>query len=114
MSLLPLQLFKNLALMKLGWGSWLLLKARGELCVCGSLYGLASPSPRSPPFWRCSVRADCCWIVNRVSGSITASPADAGWAAQVIEQAALSQRGDRCGMMISRRLAGWVAGKNLS
>ena len=84
-------------------GIVLLLKARGELCV-RSVRRSPSPSPRSPAIWRCSVRADCCWIVNRVSGSITALSADAGRAAQVIEQA-LSQQED-VRLMISRLAGG--------
>lgn len=72
MSLLPLQLFKNLA-DETRLGIVLLLKARGELCVCDLCTALAQSQPKISAIWRCSVRADCCWIVNRVSGSITAS-----------------------------------------
>ncbi len=106
MSLLPLQLFKT-SPMKLGWGSYCCSR-RVESCACAiSVRRSPSPSPRSPAIWRCSVRADCCWIVNRVSGSITASPQMPAWAAQVIEQAPAQSAG---GCAADDQQTGWRAG----
>ena len=48
MSLLPLQLFKNLA-DETRLGIVLLLKARGELCVCDLCMALAQSQPNLPP-----------------------------------------------------------------
>ena len=67
MSLLPLQLFKNLA-DETRLGIVLLLKARGELCVCDLCTALAQSQPKISRHL-----AMLRWIVNRVSGSITAS-----------------------------------------
>lgn len=59
MSLLPLQLFKNLA-DETRLGIVLLLKARGELCVCDLCTALAQSQPRSPAIWQCCGRVGCC------------------------------------------------------
>lgn len=48
MSLLPLQLFKNLA-DETRLGIVLLLKARGELCVCDLCTALPVPAQDLPP-----------------------------------------------------------------
>ncbi len=48
MSLLPLQLFKNLA-DETRLGIVLLLKARGELCVCDLCTALAQSQPEDLP-----------------------------------------------------------------
>ncbi|STV03241.1 Arsenical resistance operon repressor [Klebsiella pneumoniae] len=79
MSLLPLQLFKNLA-DETRLGIVLLLKARGELVRVRSLYG-ARPVPAQdlPPSGRCSVRADL--LLDRKQGKWVHLPplsADAG------------------------------------
>jgi len=57
MSLLPLQLFKNLA-DETRLGIVLLLKARGELCVCDLCTALAQSQPK--------ISAD--WLAGRVAG----------------------------------------------
>lgn len=104
MSLLPLQLFKNLA-DETRLGIVLLLKARGELCVCDLCTALAQSQPRSPAIWRCSVsgllldRKQGKWVHYRLSPQMPA------WAAQVIEQAWLSQQED-VRLMISRLAGG--------
>lgn len=95
MSLLPLQLFKNLA-DETRLGIVLLLKARGELCVCDLCTALAQSQPRSPAIWRCSVsgllldRKQGKWVHYRLSPQMPAR------AAQVIEQAG----------SVSRRMCG--------
>lgn len=104
MSLLPLQLFKT-SPMKLGWGSYCCSR-RVESCACAiSVRRSPSPSPRSPAIWRCSVsgllldRKQGKWVHYRLSPQMPA------WAAQVIEQAWLSQQED-VRLMISRLAGG--------
>ncbi|HBR1442364.1 TPA: metalloregulator ArsR/SmtB family transcription factor [Klebsiella quasipneumoniae subsp. quasipneumoniae] len=101
MSLLPLQLFKNLA-DETRLGIVLLLKARGELCVCDLCTALAQSQPkisRHLAMLRESGllrdRKQGKWVHYRLSSQIPA------WAAQVIEQAWLSQQ-DEVRLMVSR------------
>ena len=101
MSLLPLQLFKNLA-DETRLGIVLLLKARGELCVCDLCTALAQSQPkisRHLAMLRESglllYRKQGKWVHYRLSPQMPA------WAAQVIEQAWLSQQDD-VRMMVCR------------
>lgn len=101
MSLLPLQLFKNLA-DETRLGIVLLLKARGELCVCDLCTALAQSQPkisRHLAMLRESGllldRKQGKWVHYRLSLQMPA------WAAQVIEQAWLSQQDD-VRMMVCR------------
>ena len=94
MSLLPLQLFKNLA-DETRLGIVLLLKARGELCVCDLCTALAQSQPkisRHLAMLRESGllrdRKQAKWVHYRLSPQMPA------WAAQVIEQAWRSQQDD--------------------
>ncbi|WP_193149463.1 metalloregulator ArsR/SmtB family transcription factor [Klebsiella variicola] len=101
MSLLPLQLFKNLA-DETRLGIVLLLKARGELCVCDLCTALAQSQPKISRHLamlrESGLLLDCKqgkWVHYRLSPQMPA------WAAQVIEQAWLSQQDD-VRMMVCR------------
>ncbi len=72
MSLLPLQLFKNLA-DETRLGIVLLLKARGELCVCDLCTALAQSQPKISRHLAMLRESGLLRIENRVSGSIIAS-----------------------------------------
>ena len=101
MSLLPLQLFKNLA-DETRLGIVLLLKARGELCVCDLCTALAQSQPKISRHLAMLrerglllARKQGKWVHYRLSPQMPA------WAAQVIEQAWLSQQDD-VRMMVCR------------
>lgn len=101
MSLLPLQLFKNLA-DETRLGIVLLLKARGELCVCDLCTALAQPQPKISR--HLAMLRESGLLLDRKQGKwvhYRLSPQMPAWAAQVIEQAWLSQQDD-VRMMVCR------------
>lgn len=101
MSLLPLQLFKNLA-DETRLGIVLLLKARGELCVCDLCTALAQSQPKISR--HLAILRESGLLLDRKQGKwvhYRLSPQMPAWAAQVIEQAWLSQQDD-VRMMVCR------------
>lgn len=101
MSLLPLQLFKNLA-DETRLGIVLLLKARGELCVCDLCMALAQSQPKISR--HLAMLRESGLLLDRKQGKwvhYRLSPQMPAWAAQVIEQAWLSQQDD-VRMMVCR------------
>lgn len=101
MSLLPLQLFKNLA-DETRLGIVLLLKARGELCVCDLCTALAQSQPKISR--HLAMLRESGLLLDRKQGKwvhYRLSPQVPAWAAQVIEQAWLSQQDD-VRMMVCR------------
>ena len=105
MSLLPLQLFKNLA-DETRLGIVLLLKARGELCVCDLCTALAQSQPKISR--HLAMLRESGLLLDRKQGKwvhYRLSPQMPAWAAQVIEQAWLSQQDD-VRMMVCRRADG--------
>ena len=103
MSLLPLQLFKNLA-DETRLGIVLLLKARGELCVCDLCTALAQSQPKISR--HLAMLRESGLLLDRKQGKwvhYRLSPQMPDWAAQVIEQAWLSQQDDV--QAIARKLA---------
>lgn len=101
MSLLPLQLFKNLA-DETRLGIVLLLKARGELCVCDLCTALAQSQPKISR--HLAMLRESGLLLDRKEGKwvhYRLSPQMPAWAAQVIEQAWLSQQDD-VRMMVCR------------
>ncbi|WP_434105120.1 metalloregulator ArsR/SmtB family transcription factor [Klebsiella quasipneumoniae] len=101
MSLLPLQLFKNLA-DETRLGIVLLLKARGELCVCHLCMALAQSQPKISR--HLAMLRESGLLLDRKQGKwvhYRLSPQMPTWAAQVIEQAWLSQQ-DEVRLMVSR------------
>lgn len=101
MSLLPLQLFKNLA-DETRLGIVLLLKARGELCVCDLCMALAQSQPKISR--HLAMLRESGLLRDRKQGKwvhYRLSPQMPAWAAQVIEQAWLSQQ-DEVRLMVSR------------
>lgn len=101
MSLLPLQLFKNLA-DETRLGIVLLLKARGELCVCELCTALAQSQPKISR--HLAMLRESGLLLDRKQGKwvhYRLSPQMPAWAAQVIEQAWLSQQDD-VRMMVCR------------
>ncbi|HBS5657388.1 TPA: ArsR family transcriptional regulator [Klebsiella variicola] len=101
MSLLPLQLFKNLA-DETRLGIVLLLKARGELCVCDLCTALAQSQPKISR--HLAMLRESGLLLDRKQGKwvhYRLSPKMPAWAAQVIEQAWLSQQDD-VRMMVCR------------
>lgn len=101
MSLLPLQLFKNLA-DETRLGIVLLLKARGELCVCDLCTALAQSQPKISR--HLAMLRESGLLLDRKQGKwvhYLLSPQMPAWAAQVIEQAWLSQQDD-VRMMVCR------------
>ncbi len=103
MSLLPLQLFKNLA-DETRLGIVLLLKARGELCVCDLCTALAQSQPKISR--HLAMLRESGLLLDRKQGKwvhYRLSPQMPAWAAQVIEQAWLSQQDDV--QAIARKLA---------
>ena len=101
MSLLPLQLFKNLA-DETRLGIVLLLKARGELCVCDLCTALAQSQPKISR--HLAMLRESGLLLDREQGKwvhYRLSPQMPAWAAQVIEQAWLSQQDD-VRMMVCR------------
>ncbi|HCB0991693.1 TPA: metalloregulator ArsR/SmtB family transcription factor [Klebsiella variicola subsp. variicola] len=101
MSLLPLQLFKNLA-DETRLGIVLLLKARGELCVCDLCTALAQSQPKISR--HLAMLRESGLLLDRKQGKwvhYRLSPQMPTWAAQVIEQAWLSQQDD-VRMMVCR------------
>ena len=101
MSLLPLQLFKNLA-DGTRLGIVLLLKARGELCVCDLCTALAQSQPKISR--HLAMLRESGLLLDRKQGKwvhYRLSPQMPAWAAQVIEQAWLSQQDD-VRMMVCR------------
>ncbi len=114
MSLLPLQLFKNLA-DETRLGIVLLLKARGELCVCDLCTALAQSQPKISR--HLAMLRESGLLLDRKQGKwvhYRLSPQMPAWAAQVIEQAWLSQQKE---CAADGQQTGWRAGlpvKNLS
>ncbi|HCL6959131.1 TPA: metalloregulator ArsR/SmtB family transcription factor [Klebsiella variicola] len=105
MSLLPLQLFKNLA-DETRLGIVLLLKARGELCVCDLCTALAQSQPKISR--HLAMLRESGLLLDRKQGKwvhYRLSPQMPAWAAQVIEQAWLSQQDD-VRMMVCRQADG--------
>ena len=105
MSLLPLQLFRNLA-DETRLGIVLLLKARGELCVCDLCTALAQSQPKISR--HLAMLRESGLLLDRKQGKwvhYRLSPQMPAWAAQVIEQAWLSQQED-VRLMISRLAGG--------
>ena len=105
MSLLPLQLFKNLA-DETRLGIVLLLKARGELCVCDLCTALAQSQPKISR--HLAMLRESGLLLDRKQGKwvhYRLSPQMPAWAAQGIEQAWLSQQED-VRLMISRLVGG--------
>ncbi|MEY2221105.1 metalloregulator ArsR/SmtB family transcription factor [Klebsiella variicola] len=101
MSLLPLQLFKNLA-DETRLGIVLLLKARGELCVCDLCTALAQSQPKISR--HLAMLRESGLLLDRKQGKwvhYRLSPQMPAWAAQVIEQTWLSQQDD-VRMMVCR------------
>ena len=101
MSLLPLQLFKNVA-DETRLGIVLLLKARGELCVCDLCTALAQSQPKISR--HLAMLRESGLLLDRKQGKwvhYRLSPQMPAWAAQVIEQAWLSQQDD-VRMMVCR------------
>ena len=101
MSLLPQQLFKNLA-DETRLGIVLLLKARGELCVCDLCTALAQSQPKISR--HLAMLRESGLLLDRKQGKwvhYRLSPQMPAWAAQVIEQAWLSQQ-DNVRMMVCR------------
>ncbi|WP_323102549.1 metalloregulator ArsR/SmtB family transcription factor [Klebsiella variicola] len=101
MSLLPLQLFKNLA-DETRLGIVLLLKARGELCVCDLCTALAQSQPKISR--HLAMLRESGLLLDRKQGKwvhYRLSPQMPAWAAQVIDQAWLSQQDD-VRMMVCR------------
>ena len=101
MSLLPLQLFKNLA-DETRLGIVLLLNARGELCVCDLCTALAQSQPKISR--HLAMLRESGLLLDRKQGKwvhYRLSPQMPAWAAQVIEQAWLSQQDD-VRMMVCR------------
>lgn len=101
MSLLPLQLFQNLA-DETRLGIVLLLKARGELCVCDLCTALAQSQPKISR--HLAMLRESGLLLDRKQGKwvhYRLSPQMPAWAAQVIEQAWLSQQDD-VRMMVCR------------
>ena len=101
MSLLPLQLFKNLA-DETRLGIVFLLKARGELCVCDLCTALAQSQPKISR--HLAMLRESGLLLDRKQGKwvhYRLSPQMPAWAAQVIEQAWLSQQDD-VRMMVCR------------
>ncbi|EKS1983073.1 metalloregulator ArsR/SmtB family transcription factor [Klebsiella variicola] len=101
MSLLPLQLFKNLA-DETRLGIVLLLKARGELCVCDLCTALAQSQPKISR--HLAMLRESGLLLDRKQGKwvhYRLSPQMPAWEAQVIEQAWLSQQDD-VRMMVCR------------
>ena len=92
MSLLPLQLFKNLA-DETRLGIVLLLKARGEMCVCDLCTALAQSQPKISR--HLAMLRESGLLLDRKQGKwvhYRLSPQMPAWAAQVIEQAWSSER----------------------
>ncbi len=114
MSLLPLQLFKNLA-DETRLGIVLLLKARGELCVCDLCTALAQSQPKISR--HLAMLRESGLLLDRKQGKwvhYRLSPQMPAWAAQVIEQASAQSAG---GCAADDQQTGWRAGvpvKNLS
>ena len=103
MSLLPLQLFKNLA-DETRLGIVLLLKARGELCVCDLCTALVQSQPKISR--HLAMLRESGLLLDRKQGKwvhYRLFPHIPFWAAQVIEQAWLSQQDDV--QAIARKLA---------
>ena len=101
MSLLPLQLFKNLA-DETRLGIVLLLKARGELCVCDLCTALVQSQPKISR--HLAMLRESGLLLDRKQGKwvhYRLSPQMPAWAAQVIEQVWLSQQ-DEVRLMVSR------------
>lgn len=108
MSLTPLQLFKHLA-DHTRLTLVLLLRERGELCVCSLCSALAAPQPkisRHLAMLRASglllARRQGKWVHYRLSPQMPA------WAAQVIEQAWLSQQAEIRELALAMENAGCV------
>jgi len=98
-----LQLFKNLA-DETRLGIVLLLKARGELCVCDLCTALAQSQPKISR--HLAMLRESGLLLDRKQGKwvhYRLSPQMPAWAAQVIEQAWLSQQDDV--QAIARKLA---------
>lgn len=94
MSLLPLQLFKNLA-DETRLGIVLLLRERGELCVCDLCTALAQSQPKISR--HLAMLRESGLLLDRKQGKwvhYRLSPQMPAWAAQVIEQAWRSQQDD--------------------
>ena len=94
MSLLPLQLFKNLA-DETRLGIVLLLRERGELCVCDLCTALAQSQPKISR--HLALLRESGLLLDRKQGKwvhYRLSPQMPAWAAQVIEQAWRSQQDD--------------------
>lgn len=113
MSLLPLQLFKNLA-DETRLGIVLLLKARGELCVCDLCTALAQSQPKISR--HLAMLRESGLLLDRKQGKwvhYRLSPQMPAWAAQVIEQGLAQSAG---GCAADDQQTGWRAGlpvKNL-
>ena len=91
MSLLPLQLFKNLA-DETRLGIVLLLKARGELCVCDLCTALAQSQPKISR--HLAMLRESGLLLDRKQGKwvhYRLSPQMPAWAAQVIVRLMISR-----------------------
>ena len=103
MSLTPLQLFKNLS-DETRLGIVLLLKEMGELCVCDLCAALDQSQPKISR--RLAMLRESGLLLDRKQGKwvhYRLSPHMPAWAAQVIEQAWLSQQ--EIVQAIARKLA---------
>lgn len=103
MSLTPLQLFKNLS-DETRLGIVLLLKEMGELCVCDLCAALDQSQPKISR--HLAMLRESGLLLDRKQGKwvhYRLSPHMPAWAAQVIEQARLSQQ--EIVQAIARKLA---------
>lgn len=103
MSLTPLQLFKNLS-DETRLGIVLLLKEMGELCVCDLCAALDQSQPKISR--HLAMLRESGLLLDRKQGKwvhYRLSPHMPAWAAQVIEQAWLSQQ--EIVQVIARKLA---------
>ncbi|CNI22807.1 transcriptional regulator [Yersinia pekkanenii] len=94
MALMPLQLFKNLS-DETRLGIVLLLKEMGELCVCDLCAALDEPQPKVSR--HLAILRESGLLLDRKQGKwvhYRLSPHIPSWAAQVIEQAWLSQQNE--------------------
>ncbi len=103
MPLTPLQLFKNLS-DETRLGIVLLLKEMGELCVCDLCTALEQSQPKISRHLAMLRESEL--LLDRKQGKwvhYRLSPPIPSWAAQIIEQAWLSQQDDV--QIIARKLA---------
>ncbi len=106
MSLLPLQLFKNLA-DETRLGIVLLLKARGELCVCDLCTALAQSQPKISR--HLAMLRESGLLLDRKQGKwvhYRLSPQMPAWAAQVLWSSFFGHADQMVGLCTGGQLGG--------